>query len=72
MQKNKLIKENAYMKQFIETLDEVVTDDSTPETKFERLNLLSSSLDEQIITEVDEFISYVTVKDKSLKNITNF
>lgn len=72
MQKNKLIKENAYMKQFIETLDEVVTDDSTPETKFERLNLLYSSLDEQIITETDEFISYITVKDKSLEEYNEF
>ena len=63
---------NAYMKQFIETLDEVVTDDSTPETKFERLNLLYSSLDEQIITEVDEFISYITVKDKSLEEYNEF
>ena len=72
MQNNKLIKENGYMKQFIETLDEVITEDSTPENKFERLNLLYSSLDEQIITEVDEFISYITVKNKSLENYNEF
>ena len=72
MYKNKLIKDNAYMKQFIQTLDEVVTDESPPETKFERLNLLYSSLDEQIITEVDEFISYITLKDKSLEEYNEF
>ena len=72
MHKNKLIKDNAYMKQFIQTLDEVVTDESPPETKFERLNLLYSSLDEQIITEVDEFISYITLKDKSLEEYNEF
>ena len=72
MHKNKLIKDNDYIKQFIETLDEVVTDDTTPENKFERLNLLYSSLDEQIITEVDEFISYITVKNKSLEGYNEF
>jgi hypothetical protein len=72
MKDNKLIQENVYMKQFIETLNEVITEDSTPENKFERLNLLYDSLDEQIITEVDEFISFITVNDKSLEEYNEF
>jgi hypothetical protein len=69
---NKMVKENKYISQFIDTLMEVITGDETPENKFTRLERLYTSLEEQIITELDELTAFITKRDSRFSNYSDF
>ena len=70
--RNKMVKDNKYISQFIDTLIEVIHSKDSPEDKFSRLERLYTSLEEQIITELDELSSFMVNKDSRFSQYTDF
>ena len=69
---NKMIQENEYMNMFIDRLNEIMTEDSNAQDRFSNLKLLYDSLEEQIISEVDELVTFISERDRSFKDYNDF
>ena len=69
---NKMIRENGYIMRFIDRLIEITDSETDDKERYNSLETLYSSLDEQIITEIDELSQFITPKKSQFQNYIEF